>query len=95
MVTIIINKNVTGPEKTGLICIKYTHSYYGAYLLLQYTLHLNSVNFNEQLRIFCTCDKMYINILCLELKLFNFKNSKFAQILHVDKTCFLRPGHKF
>ena len=83
---------MTGPEKRGLIYIKYTHSYYGAYLLF-YTLHLNSVNFNEQLRIFCTYDKIYINILCLELKLFNFKNSKFAQILHVDKTCFLRPGH--
>ena len=36
---------------------------------------------------------MCINILCLEEKLFNFKNLKFAQILHVDKTCFLRPGH--
>ena len=22
-----------------------------------------------------------------------FKNSKFGQILHLDKTCFLRPGH--
>ena len=27
--------------------------------------------------------------------IYNFKNSKFAQILHVDKTCFLRPGHKY
>ena len=83
---------MTGPEKTGLIYIKYTYSYYGAYFSF-YALYLNSVNFNKQLRIFCTCDKIYINILCLEQKLFNFKNSKFAQILHVDKTCFLRPGH--
>ena len=57
--------NVTGPEKTGLIFIKYTYSYYGAYLLFN-TLYLNSVNFNEQLRSFCTCDKMLMNILCLE-----------------------------
>ena len=57
--------NVTGPEKTGLIFIKYTYSYYGAYLSFN-TLYLNSVNFNEQLRSFCTCDKMYMNILCLE-----------------------------
>ena len=85
---------MTGPEKTGLIYIKYTYSYYGAYLSF-YTLYLISVNFNEQLRIICTCDRICINILCLEWKLFNFKNSKFAQILHVDKTCFLRPGHKF
>ena len=85
---------VTGPEKTGLIYIKYTYSYYGAYLSF-YILYLISINFNEQLRIFCTCDRICTNILCLEQKLFNFKNSKFAQILHVDKTCFLRPGHIF
>ena len=83
---------MTGPEKTGLIYIKYTYSYYGAYLSFC-TLYLNSVNFNKQLRIFFTCDKICSNILCLEKKLFNSKNSKFAQILHVDKTCFLRPGH--
>ena len=84
--------HVTGPEKTGLIYIKYTYSYYGPYLSF-YTLYLNSVNFNKQLRIFCICDKICINILCLEQKLFNFKSSKFAQTSHVDKTCFLRPGH--
>ena len=56
---------MTGPEKTGLINIKYTYSYYGAYLSF-YTLYLHFVNFNEQLRIFCTCDKICINILCLE-----------------------------
>ena len=56
---------VTGPEKTGLIYINYTYSYYGGYLSF-YTLYLNSVNFNEQLRIFCTYDKIFINILCLE-----------------------------
>ena len=60
-----LTRNVTGPEKTGLIYIKYTYSYYGAYLSL-YTLYLNSENFNEQLRIFCSCDKIRINILCLE-----------------------------
>ena len=46
---------VTGPEKTGLIYIKYTYSYYCVYLSF-FTFYLNSVNFNEQLRIFCTCD---------------------------------------
>ena len=38
--------NVTGPEKTGLIYIKYTYSYYGAYRSF-YTLYLNSVSLNE------------------------------------------------
>ena len=71
--------NVTGPEKTGLIYIKYTYSYYGAYLSF-YALYLNSVNFNKQLRIFCTCDKICINILCLEQKLFNFKNSNLLKV---------------
>ena len=56
---------VTRPEKTGLIYIKYSYSYYGAYLLF-YTLYLNSVNFDEQLRVFCTYDKIFNNILCLE-----------------------------
>ena len=82
---------MTGPDKTDLIYIKYTYSYYGAYLSF-YTLYLNSVNFNKQLRIFFTSDKICNNILCLEKKLY-FKSSKFAQILHVDKTYFLRPGH--
>ena len=53
--------NVTGPEKTGLIYIKYTCSYYGAYLSF-YTLYFNSVNFNEQLRILSTHDKICIDI---------------------------------
>ena len=85
---------MTGHEKTGLFYIKYIYSHYGAYLSF-YTLYLNSVNFNKQLRIFFTCDKICNNVLCLEKKLFNFKSSKFVQILHVDKTCFLMQarGH--
>ena len=35
---------VTGPEKTGLIYAKYTHSYYGAYLFLC-SCYLISVSF--------------------------------------------------
>ena len=58
----IIITYVTGPEKTGLIYIKYTYSYYGAYLSF-YTTYFNSVNLNEQLRNFCTCDEICINIL--------------------------------
>ena len=64
--TCILNSlYVTGPEKTGLMYTKYTYSNYGAYLSF-YTLYLNSVNFNEQLRIFCTCDIICYDMLCLE-----------------------------
>ena len=84
---------MTGPEKTGLICIKYIYSYYGAYLSF-FTLYLNSVNFNEQLRILCTFCKISINTV-FTIEVIKFKHSKFGQILRVDKTCFLRPGHIF
>ena len=57
-----VSQYVTGPEKTGLIYIKYTYSYYGAYLSF-YTLYFNSVSFNEQLRVLCTNDKICIDIL--------------------------------
>ena len=45
------NAYMTGPEKTDLIYIKYTYSYYSAYLSL-HSLYLNSVSFTEQLEIF-------------------------------------------
>ena len=83
---------VTGPEKTGLIYIKYTYSYYGEYLSFN-TLYFNSVNFNKQLRNCCTYDEICINILSSQQELSSYKYSKFGQILRVDKTCFLRPGH--
>ena len=85
---------VTGPEKTGLIYIKYTYLYYGEYLSF-YTLYFNPVNFNKQLRNFCTYDEICINIPSSQQELSSFKYSKFGQILCVDKTCFLRPGHIF
>ena len=84
---------MTGPEKTSLIYAKYTYSYYGEYLSF-YTLYFfNSVNFNKQLRNFCTYDEICINLLSSQQELSSFKYSKFGQILRVDKTCFLRPGH--
>ena len=55
-------------------------------------LIINSVNFNEKLRIFCTFSKISINTV-FTIEVIEFKHSKFGQILCVDKTCFLRPGH--
>ena len=56
-------KYVTGPEKTGLIYIKYTYVYYGVYLLL-YKSYPDSVSFIEFLRIFCMYDEICVGILC-------------------------------
>ena len=83
---------VTGPEKTGLIYIKYTSSYYGTYLLfcIGYT---QCVSFIEFLMEFCTSDEIFVKMLIKDKKLLHFKVSKLGQILCVDKTGFLRPSH--
>ena len=84
LVRSVIIKNVTGLEKTGLIYTKYTCSQYGTYFL------------------FCMCYAKSIS--CIDILdttlitdkyLLPFKLSKLGQILHVDKTGFLRPGNVF
>ena len=57
----VIALYVTGPEKTGLIYTKYTHPYYGIYLLLC-VCYPNSVSFIEILRIFCIYGEMIVKI---------------------------------
>ena len=42
---------------------------------------------------FCMHDKNCVIIRSTIKKLLQFEHSKLGQILHVDKTCFLRPGH--
>ena len=85
---------VTGPGKTGIIYTKYTCLYYDTYLLFC-LCHPQSVNFIEFLMDF----RMYDSIKFLDMiqitdkKLLHFKLSRSGQILHVDKTCFPRPGH--
>ena len=83
---------MTGPDKTGLIYIKYTYAYYGAYLLF-YKSYLNAVSFIEFLKRFCIYDEICVGILCNKNELQNLKDRNLGQILSVDKTCFLRPGH--
>ena len=83
---------VTGPEKTGLIYTKYTYSYYGAYLFFR-VCYPNSVSFIEILRIVCLYQEMCVKMLCCQDEILHFKNQHLGQILRVDKTCFLRPGH--
>ena len=53
---------VTGPEKTGLIYAKYTHSYYGECHFLC-SCYLISASFIEFLRILCIPDKVCVMIL--------------------------------
>ena len=80
---------VTGPGKTGLIYTKYTCLYYGTYLLFC-MYYAKSVSFIEFLMDFCIYE---YTLLVINNKLLHFKLSKSGQILHVDKTCFPRPGH--
>ena len=83
---------VTESAKTGLICTKYTYSFYHIYLFfcVGYTI---SVSFIEFLRKFCVYDEIYDKVLCQEKELLNLKGSKLGQILHADKTGFRRLGH--
>ena len=55
--------------------------------------YLKSVSFIEFLMDFCIYDNILNTIWITDKKLLHFKLSKSGQILHVDKTCFPRPGH--
>ena len=83
---------MTGPGKTVLIYTKYTCLYYGTYLLL-FMCYPKSFNFIEFLMDFCIYDDMLDTIQIIDKKLLHYKLLKSGQILHVDKTCFPRPGH--
>ena len=80
---------MTESVKTGLICTKYTYSFYHIYLFfcLGYTI---SVSFIEFLRKFCVYDEIFDKVLCYEKELLNLKGSKLGQILRADKTGFRR-----
>ena len=64
---------VTGPEKTGLIYIKYTYSCYGAYLLTCAS-YPNSVSFIKFLRTFYIYGEIRVRILCNYNELLNLKD---------------------
>ena len=85
---------MTESAKTGLICTKYTYSFYHIYLFfcVGYTI---SVSFIEFLRKFCVYDEIFDKVLCYEKELLNLKGSKLGQILRADKTGFRRLGHNF
>ena len=68
--------------------------YYGTYL--QFCVYYpESVSFIEFLMDLCTYDEILNVIQITDKKLLQFKVSNSGQILHVDKTCFPRPGHIF
>ena len=83
---------VTGPGKTGLIYIKYIYSCYSTYLH-NCASYPNSVSFIKFLRKFYIYGEIRVRILCNYNELLNLKDRNLGQILSVDKTCFLRPGH--
>ena len=66
--------------------------HYVSYLVF-WICYLQSVSFTEFLIYFYIYDKMYSKIQNTIRKLLQFKPSKLHQILHVDKTAFLRPNH--
>ena len=83
---------MTESAKTGLICTKYTYSFYHIYLFfcVDYAI---SVYFIEFLKKFCVYDEIFDKVLCQENELLNLKGSKLGQILRADKTGFCRLSH--
>ena len=83
---------MTGPEKTGLIYTKYTRSHFDAYLFfcVCYSISVSCIAF---LRNLCIYDEICAEMLCCHDEILHLKDRNLGQILHVDKTCFLRPGH--
>ena len=53
----------------------------------------NSVSFIEFLRILCLYQEICVKMLYCYDEILHFKDQNLGQILRVDKTCFLRPGH--
>ena len=70
---------MTKSARTGLICTKYTYSFYHIYLFfcVGYTI---SVSFVVFLRKFCVHDEIFDKVL-LGKELLNLKGSKLGQIL--------------
>ena len=64
---------VTRSDKTSLITAKYTHPYYGIYLLFR-VCYLSSVSFIELIWIFCMHGEVCAKILCSEKELLNLKD---------------------
>ena len=64
---------VTGPEKTGLIYTKYTHSHFAAYLFFCVCYSI-SVSYIEFCRIFCIYDEMCVEMLCCYNEILHLKD---------------------
>ena len=81
---------MTGPERTGLIQLHKIHL-----SILRYISPVLYVLYKicEFLMKFCINDEVFFTILIKTKGLLHYKVFKLDQILHVDKTCFLRPGH--
>ena len=83
---------MTGNGKTGLIYTKYICLYFDTYLLFCMS-YPKAVNFIEFLMDCCIYDHSLDTIQITDKKLLHVKLSKLGHILHVDETCFPRPGH--
>ena len=80
---------MTESAKTGLICTKYTYSFF----CVDYTI---SASFIEFLRKFCIYDKIFDKVYTmLGKRVINLKGSKLGQILRADKIGLRRLSHIF
>ena len=81
---------MTKSAKTGLICTKYTYSFYHIYPFFLCGLY-NICKFIEFLMKYC---EIFDNVLAmLGEKLLNLKGSKLGQVYRADKTGFRRLSH--
>ena len=85
---------VTGHEKIGLMSTKYTPLYYSNYLYFCVS-YINSVNCIEFPILCSTSCKHFVDIPCLDTKLWNFKVQTSGQILSAHKPYILMPGHNY
>ena len=96
---VVINRFVTGLEKTSLINTKYPCSYYSTYLLfcMGYMYVYKTCSFigllMESYIASYVYDEILVTILSKDRKLLHFKVSKLGQIICINKTVFFRPSH--
>ena len=80
---------MTKSAKTGLICTKYTYSFYHIYpfLCVDYTISVSLLNSSRK---FCVYDEIFDKVFMLGKRVIKFERLKISQILRADKTRFLQ-----
>ena len=66
------------------------NTHYTEFTDMQFFMNEKTCLLNEHIY-----DELCVKILFCHDEILHFKDQNLGQILHVDKTCFLRPGHKY